>query len=156
METNAPTLKSSHRHQAQASQLPNIRLFCASPLRYRSNQAKVFWSSRTRKLAFVVSHDCFLRRWETFCMTEHNHLLFWLFFNGDILLVLAKNQVALHSEAATEDCSTQARSASLPRALSSRGRWKHTSSREDNKAARCDSAKAKLRLSEATSCTMRQ
>lgn len=52
-------------------------------------------------------------------MIEHNHLLFWVFFNGDILLVLAKNQVPLHSEAATEDCSTQARSASLPRALSS-------------------------------------
>lgn len=53
-------------------------------------------------------------------MIEHNHLLFWfLFFNGDILLVLAKNQVPLHSEAATEDCSTQARSASLPKALSS-------------------------------------
>lgn len=52
-------------------------------------------------------------------MIEHNHLLFCFFFNGDILLVLAKNQVPLRSEAATEDCSTQARSASLPRALSS-------------------------------------
>lgn len=76
METNTPTLKPSHRHQAQASQLPNIRLLCASPHRYRSNQAKVFLSSRTRQHAFVESDECFLRRWETFCMIEHNHLLF--------------------------------------------------------------------------------
>lgn len=74
-ETNAASLKSSHRRRAQATQIPNIHLFGGSLHTHKHTPIE-----SSHRLLILPKKECFLRRWERICTIELVFVFFQVVF----------------------------------------------------------------------------